>query len=89
MTGIGLGHSSLPLDWKHYSSHLLAPTTLNLVKYSSEDITLAGFHTDLTFLTIHGRSLYPGLHIWAPSTRRRIPARIPPGSSLNASPVAL
>lgn len=38
---------------------------------------LAGFHTDLNFLTIHGRSRYPGLHIWARNTGRRIAVRFP------------
>jgi isopenicillin N synthase-like dioxygenase len=39
---------------------------------------LAGFHTDLNFLTIHGRSRYPGLHIWARNTGKRIPVKFPP-----------
>ncbi len=39
---------------------------------------MAGFHTDLNFLTIHGRSRYPGLHIWARNTGRRIAVRMPP-----------
>ena len=41
--------------------HLLAPTASDLVKYGEKDTILAGFHTDLNFLTIHGRSRYPGL----------------------------
>jgi len=48
------------------------------VKYSEKDTILAGFHTDLNFLTIHGRSRYPGLHIWARNTGKRIPVRFPP-----------
>ena len=48
--------------------HLLAPTASDLVKYNQKDTILAGFHTDLNFLTIHGRSRYPGLHIWARNT---------------------
>jgi isopenicillin N synthase-like dioxygenase len=43
---------------------------------------LAGFHTDLNFLTIHGRSRYPGLHIWARNTGKRIAVKIPPGNYL-------
>lgn len=39
---------------------------------------LAGFHTDLNFLTIHGRSRYPGLNIWARNTGKRIPVKFPP-----------
>lgn len=43
---------------------------------------MAGFHTDLNFLTIHGRSRYPGLHIWARNTGKRIPVKIPQGNYL-------
>lgn len=47
---------------------------------------MAGFHTDLNFLTIHGRSRYPGLHIWARNTGRRIAVSIPrPSASSSGS----
>lgn len=62
--------------------HLLAPTASDLNKYGKENTILAGFHTDLNFLTIHGRSRYPGLHIWARNTGRRIPVKIPQGNYL-------
>ena len=39
---------------------------------------MTGFHTDLNFLTIHGRSRYPGLNIWARNTGKRIAVRFPP-----------
>lgn len=65
----------------HPSPHLLAPTASDLTKYGTKDTILAGFHTDLNFLTIHGRSRYPGLHIWARNTGRRIAVRIPPGGN--------
>ena len=65
-----------------HSPHLLAPTASDLVKYGAQDTILAGFHTDLNFLTIHGRSRYPGLHIWARNTGSRIPVKIPPGNHL-------
>jgi hypothetical protein len=58
--------------------HLLAPTASDLVKYNKKDTILAGFHTDLNFLTIHGRSRYPGLHIWARNTGERILVQFPP-----------
>lgn len=67
---------------QNYSAHLLAPTASDLVKYGQKDIILAGFHSDLNFLTIHGRSRYPGLHVWARNTGKRIPVRIPPGNNL-------
>ena len=58
--------------------HLLAPTASDLVKYNKKDTILAGFHTDLNFLTIHGRSRYPGLHIWARNTGKRLLVQFPP-----------
>lgn len=61
----------------HFSPHLLAPTASDLKKYGEKDTILAGFHTDLNFLTIHGRSRYPGLHIWARNTGKRIPVKFP------------
>lgn len=60
------------------SPHILAPTASDLVKYGQKDTILAGFHTDLNFLTIHGRSRYPGLNIWARNTGKRIPVKFPP-----------
>ncbi|KAL2256735.1 hypothetical protein VTK26DRAFT_1196 [Humicola hyalothermophila] len=83
MAAVGLG---LPADTfkraGRYGPHLLAPTASDLAKYGEKDTILAGFHTDLNFLTIHGRSRYPGLHIWARNTGRRIPVKIPPGNYL-------
>ena len=76
------------IQWRSFiniqlrSPHLLAPTASDLVKYGTKDTILAGFHTDLNFLTIHGRSRYPGLHIWARNTGKRIPVKIPPGNYL-------
>ncbi|KAK8030278.1 Clavaminate synthase-like protein [Apiospora arundinis] len=83
MTAVGLG---LPaeafMDATKYGPHLLAPTASDLSKYGKKDSILAGFHTDLNFLTIHGRSRYPGLHIWARNTGKRIPVKIPQGNYL-------
>ncbi|KAK4149362.1 hypothetical protein C8A00DRAFT_18933 [Chaetomidium leptoderma] len=83
MAAVGLG---LPADTfkdaGRYGPHLLAPTASDLQKYGQTDTILAGFHTDLNFLTIHGRSRYPGLHIWARNTGKRIPVKIPPGNYL-------
>lgn len=83
MIAIGL---DLPAEYfsdagKH-GPHLLAPTASDLTKYGVKDTILAGFHTDLNFLTIHGRSRYPGLNIWARNTGDRIAVRIPPGNHL-------
>ncbi|CAM9521841.1 unnamed protein product [Chrysoparadoxa australica] len=48
----------------HGGPHLLAPTGSNFSKFGDLGTVLAGFHYDLNFLTIHGKSRYPGLHIW-------------------------
>lgn len=45
--------------------HLLAPTGSNFNKFGEEGTVLAGYHYDLNFLTIHGKSRFPGLHIWS------------------------
>jgi isopenicillin N synthase-like dioxygenase len=83
MAAVGLGlEADTFKDAGRYGSHLLAPTASDLAKYGQEGTILAGFHTDLNFLTIHGRSRYPGLHIWARNTGKRIPVKIPPGNYL-------
>ncbi|RYP55414.1 hypothetical protein DL769_010189 [Monosporascus sp. CRB-8-3] len=64
MAAVGLGlPASTFTDAGQYGPHLLAPTASDLVKYGKKDTILAGFHTDLNFLTIHGRSRYPGLRL--------------------------
>lgn len=83
MAAVGLGIPEATFkDAGRYGPHILAPTASDLVKYGAKDTILAGFHTDLNFLTIHGRSRYPGLHIWARNTGKRIPVKIPPGNYL-------
>ena len=76
----GMSHISWSYTCAHAlpSPHLLAPTASDLVKYGDKDTILAGFHTDLNFLTIHGRSRYPGLNIWARNSGKRIAVRFPP-----------
>ncbi|KAI1390488.1 Clavaminate synthase-like protein [Hypoxylon trugodes] len=78
MAAVGMGLPAETFtDAGRYGPHLLAPTASDLQKYGKKDTILAGFHTDLNFLTIHGRSRYPGLHIWARNTGRRIAVSIP------------
>ena len=43
--------------------HKLAPTGSDLKKYGKGTI-FAGHHYDFNFLTIHGKSRYPGLFAW-------------------------
>ncbi|KZT52910.1 Clavaminate synthase-like protein [Calocera cornea HHB12733] len=83
MAAVGFGlERELFKDAGQYGPHLLAPTASDLRKYGTKNTILAGFHTDLNFLTIHGRSRYPGLHIWARNTGKRIAVGIPPGCLL-------
>ncbi|GAA6014237.1 hypothetical protein JCM10207_006142 [Rhodosporidiobolus poonsookiae] len=83
MLAVGLG---LPRETftaaAEYGSHLLAPTATDLKKYGKVGEIFAGFHTDLNFLTIHGRSRFPGLHIWARNSGQRITVKLPPGHLL-------
>ena len=62
-------------------THVLAPTAVDLVKYGQRGAILSERHSDLTFLTIHGRSRYPSLYIWTTNTDQRIRVEIPPGSN--------
>ncbi|PSS11990.1 Serine--tRNA ligase [Actinidia chinensis var. chinensis] len=65
MAAIGFG---LPKDaftsLMKQGPHLLAPTGSDLRRYGKEGTVFAGYHYDLNFLTIHGRSRFPGLNIW-------------------------
>ncbi|KDE07348.1 hypothetical protein MVLG_02390 [Microbotryum lychnidis-dioicae p1A1 Lamole] len=83
MLAVGLG---LPQDEflraSTYGPHLLAPTATNLTRFGHLNSIFAGFHTDLNFLTIHGRSRYPGLHIWARNSGQKIEVKLPPGHLL-------
>jgi len=86
MAALGFG-----LDRKTFSSllnkgpHLLAPTGSDLTKaqelYDSQKRILAGFHADLNFLTVHGKSRYPGLRIWRRDGRVVVP-KVPEGHLL-------
>ncbi|KNC98901.1 uncharacterized protein SPPG_05866 [Spizellomyces punctatus DAOM BR117] len=82
MLAIGLG---LPretfVEFGRYGPHLLAPTGSDLEKYGKVGTVLAGFHTDLNLLTIHGPSRFPGLHIWTP-TYQKLLAKLPPQTLL-------
>ncbi|PSR99082.1 hypothetical protein BD289DRAFT_361552 [Coniella lustricola] len=80
-TGLGLPETTLSRAGR-YGPHILAPTASDLRKYGQKDTILAGFHTDLNCLTIHGRSRYAGLHIWARNTGKRIAVNMPPGNYL-------
>jgi isopenicillin N synthase-like dioxygenase len=61
-------------------AHLLAPTGSDLLKYDVNE-TLAGFHYDIAFLTVHGKSRYPGLYIWLRNWKK-VAVKIPKGCLL-------
>lgn len=44
--------------------HLLAPTGSDLLAHDQPGTVLAGFHVDLNFLTVHGKSRFSGLRVW-------------------------
>jgi isopenicillin N synthase-like dioxygenase len=81
MAAIGMG-----LDKDTFTSkmtggpHLLAPTGSDLTKYEV-GTSFAGFHYDLNFLTIHGKSRYPGLYVWL-RNNQKVPVKIPQGCLL-------
>ncbi|CAD8106269.1 unnamed protein product [Paramecium sonneborni] len=60
--------------------HLLAPTGSDLDRHKPGTI-FAGFHYDLNFLTIHGKSRYPGLYVWL-RNGERISVAVPEGHLL-------
>jgi len=62
------------------AAHLLAPTGSDLGKYEKGAI-FAGFHYDLNFLTIHGKSRFPGLFVWL-KNGTKIPVVVPDGCLL-------
>lgn len=64
MAAIGMGlNKDVFTSRMQGGPHLLAPTGSDLEKYEV-GTTFAGFHYDLNFLTIHGKSRFPGLYIW-------------------------
>lgn len=56
--------------------HLLAPTATDFNRFGAPGTICAGFHRDLNFLTIHGRSRFPGLYIWT-RDGRKVLVRVP------------
>ena len=82
MAAIGMG---LPKDTftskMEGGPHLLAPTASDLKKYNKIGTAFAGFHYDLNFITIHGRSRYPGLFLWT-REMKKMPVSMPEGCLL-------
>ena len=57
------------VDMMRGAPHLLAPTGADLEKFGMGSI-FAGFHYDLNFITIHGKSKFPGLYVWLRNGKR-------------------
>jgi isopenicillin N synthase-like dioxygenase len=60
--GMGLERNTFSTLMKR-GPHKLAPTGSDLQRYKVGTV-FAGFHYDFNFLTIHGKSRYPGLFAW-------------------------
>jgi isopenicillin N synthase-like dioxygenase len=78
--GFGLPANTFS-DLMNMGPHLLAPTASNFYKFGAKGTVLAGFHYDLNFLTIHGRSRFPGLYIWT-REGKKVLVRVPEGCLL-------
>jgi isopenicillin N synthase-like dioxygenase len=79
MAAIGFGMSSDAFTSRMlYGSHLLAPTGSDFNKYHALGTVLAGFHYDLNFLTIHGKSRFPGLNAWT-REGKKVSVAVPDG----------
>ncbi|CAM8961094.1 unnamed protein product [Rhodiola kirilowii] len=82
MAAIGFG---LPRDaftsLMKQGPHLLAPTGSDLSRHGHEGVVFAGYHYDLNFLTIHGKSRFPGLNIWL-RNGQKVDVKVPVGCLL-------
>lgn len=82
MAAVGLG---LPEDaftkMMNCAPHLLAPTGSDLSKYNDLNQIFAGYHYDLNFITIHGKSRFPGLFVWL-RDGSKVPVKVPEGCLL-------
>jgi isopenicillin N synthase-like dioxygenase len=69
------------LDLLDGGNHLLAPTGTDISKFGTPGTVYASFHYDISFLTIHGKSKFPGLRIWL-QNNTRLNVKIPDGCLL-------
>lgn len=78
MSAIGMGlPKSTFVEHMDGGAHLLAPTGSDLAKNDVGAI-FAGFHYDIAFLTIHGKSRYPGLYVWT-RNNQKLQVKVPKG----------
>ena len=74
--GLGLEKDTFTSKMKG-GAHLLGPTGSDLVK-NDVGAVFAGFHYDISFLTIHGKSRYPGLYVWTREDKK-MQVKVPEG----------
>ncbi|ORZ41368.1 hypothetical protein BCR44DRAFT_1422665 [Catenaria anguillulae PL171] len=84
VAAVGLGYEDPKafVNKAKFGPHLLAPTGSDLARFNKLNTVFAGFHYDLNFLTIHGKSRYPGLHVWARNTGVKMSVAVPDGCLL-------
>ena len=86
--GLGLDKDALTKLMKG-GAHLLAPTGTDMEKYAGQvGTTLAGFHYDISMLSLHGKARYPGLFIWT-ADGKRLPVIMPNGTLLVQSGIQI
>lgn len=79
MAAIGMGVNKDTFKTKmRGGAHLLAPTGSDLEKFNKDGTVFAGFHYDISFMTIHGKSRYPGLSVWTRNWKKKA-VKIPEG----------
>jgi len=82
MAAVGFGLPSDTFTRKmDRAPHLLAPTGSDLRKHGKLGTVFAGFHYDLNFLTIHGKSRFSGLYVWTRENRKML-VKVPDGCLL-------
>ncbi|MES1922116.1 hypothetical protein MHBO_003631 [Bonamia ostreae] len=82
MAAVGFGmDENVFSDFMEFGPHLLAPTGSDLAENGEKGTVFAGFHQDLNFLTVHGKSNYPGLFVWL-RTNEKIAVEVPEGCLL-------
>ena len=79
--GFGMADTALLRDKLELGPHLLAPTATDVARHHALNEVYAGYHYDMNFLTIHGKSRFPGLHIWTRGGER-LPVSMPEGCLL-------
>jgi isopenicillin N synthase-like dioxygenase len=71
MLAIGFGEPQTLFTSKlHLGTRKLAPTGLDLSLHGAPGTVAAGFHNDLSCITMHGRSNCPGLWAWTRGWRK-------------------